>query len=228
MRTLVKRLASFFLIPATRWYLRKPRAYKYGNISIKISPGVFHPGLFHSTRFLLSYISEIDLKSKTFLELGCGTGLISVVASSAGAMVTASDLNPAAVANVRENAERNQAAIHIVHSDLFENIVGAFDYIVINPPYYAKDATSNAELAWNCGKDFEYFKKLFSELPEHVHGNSSVIMVLTKGCDLTAIFRIADEFGFSFELIKEKNVLFDEKDYLFSLKQVNSSALSQV
>jgi release factor glutamine methyltransferase len=227
MRTFVKRFASFFLIPATRWYLRKPRTYKYQNISIKISPGVFHPGLFHSTRFLLSYLSEIDLKSKTFLELGCGTGLISLVASRAGAMVTASDLNPAAVVNARENANENRAIIHIVHSDLFENISGAFDYIVINPPYYARDARSNAELAWNCGKDFEYFKKLFSDLAEHVHGNSSVIMVLTKGCDLTAIFRIADESGFSFELIKEKNVLFDEKDYLFSIKHANSSALPQ-
>jgi release factor glutamine methyltransferase len=227
MRTFVKRFASFFLIPATRWYLRKPRTYKYQNISIKIIPGVFHPGLFHSTRFLLSYISEIDLASKTFLELGCGSGLISVVASKQGASVTASDLNPAAVTNTKDNAARNQVSIRTLHSDLFENIAGTFDYIAINPPYYASDASSNEELAWNCGKDFEYFKKLFKELPMHMHNNSSVIMVLTKGCDLPAIFRIADESGFSFELIKEKNVLFDEKDYLFRIKHANSSALPQ-
>jgi hypothetical protein len=89
---------------------------------------------------------------------------------------------------------------------------------VINPPYYAKDATTESELAWNCGKNFQYFKKLFGQLSTHMHASSMVIMVLTKGCDLHEIFSIAQSSGFMLELIREKKVMFDGKDYLYRIK----------
>ena len=73
-------------------------------------------------------------------------------------------------------------------------------------------------LAWNCGRNLEYFKKLFHQLGEHIHESSRVIMVLTKGCDLQSIISIANEERFRFELLAEKKVLFDEKDYLFEIK----------
>ena len=42
-----------------------------------------------------------------------------------------------------------------------------FDYIVINPPYFPKNPKSEKEFAWFCGSDFEYFKKLFSQLKDY-------------------------------------------------------------
>ena len=217
MRKYVKRFASFFLIPLVQWYLRKERHYTYKGIEVSVMPGVFHPGFFYSTKFLLSHIHEKLLANKTFLELGCGTGLISIVAAKAGAIVTASDLSKTAVANTKHNAEKNGVNIHVCHSDLLDQIEGQFDLIVINPPYYPKDVTDETTLAWNCDKNFEYFKKLFKQLPGHIHATSNVIMVLTKGCDVASIFSIAKRSGFRFDLIKETNVLFDEKDYLYEI-----------
>jgi release factor glutamine methyltransferase len=218
MRKLLKRVASLFLIPLTRWYLRKERAYTYRSIRLTILPGVFHPGLFSSTKFLLEYLAEQNLRDKLFLELGCGSGLISIFASKAGARVTASDLSVNAIHNAAQNAARNHAALRLVHSDLFDQIDSSFDMIVINPPYYAYTPKNEEELAWNCGPHFEYFQKLFQQLPAHIHRSSQVIMVLTLGCDLKSIFAIAETNGFQFELAREKNVLFDGKNFIYTLK----------
>jgi release factor glutamine methyltransferase len=227
MRKLLKRLAAIFLVPFFHWYLRKERTLQYHDIRIRVLPGVFHPGFFLSTKFLLEYVGEKDLTNKTFLELGSGTGLISVFAARKGAVVTASDVNATAVQNTALNARSNNVSIKTVHSDLFQSLTGTFDFIAINPPYYAKPVASDADHAWNAGEDHAYFRELFDRLSAHVHKDTEVVMVLTKGCNLEAIFEIAKESGFTPELIREKKVLFDEKDFLYRIRPLNSSALIQ-
>jgi release factor glutamine methyltransferase len=218
MRKFFKRVAAFFLIPLTRWYLRKERKFVYKGITTHVFPGVFHPGFFHSTRFILSYLNDQPLAAKSFLELGCGSGLIAVIAAKAGANVTASDLSLNAIENTKYNANLNNVFIKIVHSDLFDNIDKIpFDWIVINPPYYARKPESDQDLAWYCGKNFEYFRKLFDSLHGYTHLSSNVIMVLTKGAHVSTIEKIARENGFELEVLKENSVIFDEKDFLFRI-----------
>ena len=224
MRRLVKRAVSLFLVPLTRWYLRKERTYTYQGTTVKILPGVFHPGLFNSTTFLLDHLTGLDLKNKTLLELGCGTGLISLVAVKMGALVTATDLSRRAIENTGLNARSGRLPIRVIESDLFDNLASeSFDWIIINPPYYARPVNGEADLAWNCGADFRYFRKLFETLASHIHSKTGVLMVLTLGCNQGEIFRIADSNGFRFKLIEEKNVLFDGKDFLYKIQKVSSS-----
>jgi release factor glutamine methyltransferase len=227
MRKHFKHLASIILIPFTQWYLRKERTFSYNNITITIRPNVFHPGLFYSTKFLLSYLQGKQLEGKRFLELGCGTGLISIVAAKQKAIVTASDISDIAIENCKSNVQRNNASVSIIESDLFTTIPSqTFDWIVINPPYYARDPKSEADYAWYCGSNFEYFENLFEQLPSFSNDETTIIMVLTKGCDLDSIFAIAKKNNYSLNLIQEKEVLFDGKDYLFEIKPANSSRVN--
>jgi release factor glutamine methyltransferase len=219
MRKIFKRLVSAFLIPLTRWYLQKKRKYSYRGANVIVLPGVFHPGFFYSTKFLVDFLLSQSIQNKFLLELGCGTGLISVVAAKAGATVTASDLNQKAIENTILNAQRNQVLINTVHSDLFDNVEKrTFDWIIINPPYYQGAPKNEEELAWYCGENFDYFQKLFYSLGSYMDNVTQVIMVLTLGSELERIFAIGNKAGYQFELIGERAVLFDGKDFLYRIK----------
>jgi release factor glutamine methyltransferase len=220
MRKILKRIVSPILVPFVRWYLRKERRFVYNGITTYVFPGVFHPGFFHSTKFILSYLADKDLAGKSFLELGCGSGLVSIVAAKAGAAVTSSDLSLRALENTKHNANINNIFLKIVYSDLFDGIDKTpFDWIVINPPYYARNPESEPDLAWYCGENFEYFQKLFASLYDHMHSDSQVIMVLTKGADVKTIEEKAKKHSFVLELLKENPVFFDERDFLFRVRR---------
>lgn len=70
-----------------------------------------------------------------FLEVGCGTGFLSLLAAAAGAKVTATDANPQAVALARHNAKQNTLALEVLETDLLAGLTGPFDVVAFNPPY---------------------------------------------------------------------------------------------
>ena len=98
MRAFLKKITHPFLKLGLRLYYWKPRTFCYDDICIKVHPDVFPPHLTFSTKILLDFISELNLENKTFLELGCGSGIISLLAAKKGANVTASDINQTALA----------------------------------------------------------------------------------------------------------------------------------
>jgi release factor glutamine methyltransferase len=139
MRIRLLKYLTPVLQPVYRKYLSRTRPFRYKNIRVLVRPGVFYPG-FISTKIFLQYIENLELSGKMFLELGAGSGIISVFAAWKGAIVTASDINPVSVQNIRENAERNNVEVTVCESDLFEGIPqSAYDFIIIAPPYYPKD-----------------------------------------------------------------------------------------
>lgn len=221
MRQFLKRVVSFFLVPITKWYLRKPRVHHHKGIRVVVFPGVFHPGFFSSTHFLIRHLDQQELRGKRLLELGSGTGLISLFAASRGAHVVAVDISKRAIENTMHNVKRHRSSVEVIQSDLFDKLESrVFDWIVINPPYYAKPIANEADLAWHCGEDFGYFKKLFASLNNHIHGDSVVLMILTQeGCDVATIFNIADANSFYFELLQERRSLLDGKDFLFRIRR---------
>jgi len=202
MKSLFRSLAHYLIRPLIQVYLIRERSYKYKNIQVKILPGVFHPGLFFSTGLLLEYIASFDLKEKTFLELGAGTGLISFYAETKEARVTATDLSSRAIQNLEINKSSLHSGITILKSDLFDQIpLQPFDFIIINPPYYPKKPISEDQLAWYCGEHFEYFEKLFSSLAPFIHSLSNILLVVSEDCNIMQIGDIASKNGF---LLMEK------------------------
>lgn len=217
-KNFLRSLAFRIIYPVSEKYLSKEREYKYKDIRIIVFPGVFHPGLYFSTKFLLKYLERIDLDKKYFLELGAGSGLISIYASRQGAFVTASDISLTAVYNIEKNTKMNDANVEVLHSDLFDEIPNRnYDYIVINPPYYRKSPTVEKEFAWYGGDDFQYFRKLFSQLGNYIYDNTNVIIILSDEAEIEMIKSIAGEYKFLLEESDRKKI-WGEQNYIFIVR----------
>lgn len=222
MSNLVKAIGVRTVKPFMSWYLRKPRKFRYDSIAVRVVPGVFHPGLFYSSKQLLGFISREDLAGKKVLEVGSGSGLISIYASRKGASVTAVDISLDAVTCTSDNARRNKCEIVILQSDLFGKVpAGVFDFILVNPPYYRKDPASPAEHAWNAGKDLGYFTRFFQQAKSFVHKASRILMVLSDECDLGEIQKIAENAGWYWQLAEEKKNLFG-RGYIINITRADS------
>lgn len=85
----------------------------------------------------IEILSPID--SPSFLEIGVGTGCISVAIlhSVGSARAVAVDISDQALALTGRNALRHNVAdrLKLINADLFAGLDGPFDLIVSNPPY---------------------------------------------------------------------------------------------
>jgi release factor glutamine methyltransferase len=121
------------------------------------------------------------------LDLCCGSGCIAVTMKkeSPELEVWASDISHKALQVARQNAERLQAEIHFLHSNLFNEIDGRFHMILTNPPYVADrevesmKASGNREpeLALSGGeKGWELPKTLLQQAMDYLIPNGYLLM----------------------------------------------------
>ncbi|MEM1322331.1 MAG: methyltransferase [Bacteroidota bacterium] len=200
-----------------RRYLSKSRWYHHDGLHINVLPSVFHPGIFFSTKIMMRHIKALPIAGKRVLELGAGSGMVALAARRASALVTASDINPEALQAIEASAQRNGLDVRLLHSDLFDKIAPQpFDYILINPPYFPKDPSSDQEYAFYCGSDFGYFHRLFGQLGHYLSPAGCALMILSDDCEVERIQRMARESGLEMELVYREWV-WGEVNFIFRI-----------
>ena len=121
--------------------------------------------------------------SKRILDIGCGTGLIAIMAAQrSNAQITGVEIDSKAALQARKNADNSPWAerIEVINCDLLEYTPEErFDTIVSNPPYFVNslkcDDTSRT-LARHCDTlDCKmFFKKCVEILSDH--GRVSIVI----------------------------------------------------
>jgi release factor glutamine methyltransferase len=165
----------------------------------------------------MHFLKQQHLAEQRVLELGAGTAMIAIFCAKRGAHVTASEINPLAIENIRENIALNQVDVNVANSDLFANLEpDDFDLIVINPPYYPRAVKTNNDFAWFCGESFEYFRNLFSQLKSKRREKNKVYMILSEDCNIEAIQSIANENKLTLNKIESVRK-FGEWNYIFEI-----------
>jgi len=133
---------------------------------LEISEGVYPPS--EDTELLLESMKIHS--GERVLDMGTGSGILAIEAARRGGVVTAADISETALECSQKNAERNGVEIQCILSDLFENVNGAFDVILFNPPYLPKEDWSSREKGdrtWDGGgKALRQSGNLFPNCPD--------------------------------------------------------------
>ncbi len=125
-------------------------------INIVLDPGLaFGTGSHPTTSLCLAWLCEQNLKNKTLLDYGCGSGILAIAASKLGACpVKGVDIDPQAIISSDYNAEQNQVSIAFYDANQFNH--ETFDFVVANilssalmvlAPALAKYCKTGAKLA---------------------------------------------------------------------------------
>jgi putative methylase len=78
-----------------------------------------------------------DIRGKTVVDLGSGTGRLAIGAAILGADVVGIDLDPESVHEALLNSKRMQLKVDWVIGDI-EVVRGCFDTVIMNPPFGTK------------------------------------------------------------------------------------------
>jgi release factor glutamine methyltransferase len=92
----------------------------------------------HHDSFLLARsVAAAVRPGDRWVDVGCGAGIVAMIAARAGAQVTATDMNPHAVRLTAANAHTNGLALEAVCTDLVAGVqqAAARDGLSFNPPY---------------------------------------------------------------------------------------------
>lgn len=96
----------------------------------------FGTGTHNTTRMIVGQLLGTDLRGKQVLDCGCGTGILSIVASKCGAAgITAYDIDEWSVENTRQNAATNAVGnIRALLGDagILEGMEEKFDVVLAN------------------------------------------------------------------------------------------------
>jgi len=122
--------------------------FNFAGLELMVPGGVYPPRPGSATEFFCKNWSAAGLSEPTgsLLELGCGSGALTLHAARLGWQATGSDIDELAVVAARHNAQRNGLEAEFVCSDLFEAFKGQrFDAVIFNQPFVHKPMVSVEE-----------------------------------------------------------------------------------
>lgn len=181
---------------------------------VKYEPcdGVYRPA---EDTFLLAQIISGTGK---VLEIGSGTGILSIACALKSAEVTAVDISQKAVQCTIKNALLNHVSVNAFVSDLFSEVRGQFDEIIFNPPYLPTSDNVDQSEQWDGGSDgFRTTRPFLLQAPDFLNRDGKIRIILSS---LTDIDALKSEFS-SLKFKPEKSERFDfETIYAFTVTPV--------
>ncbi|MBA2859148.1 release factor glutamine methyltransferase [Methanococcus maripaludis] len=170
-------------------------------IKIKTHPKVYVPA--EDSELLIENL--VDVKNKTVLDVGTGSGIQAINAVKQGASkVIGIDINPYAVDCAKINSELNEIdskKLSFKTGDLFKNIDEKFDVILFNAPYLPTSDEEKLEkylnYAFDGGKDGrEVLDKFLDEVANYLKKDGIIQILQSSLTDGNKTIEKMEKLGF--------------------------------
>ncbi|MFW2332434.1 methyltransferase [Ilumatobacter sp.] len=158
------------------------------------------------------------------LDMGCGAGANAILAAQITDQVVAVDVNPLAVEATRTNAERNdvQNSVSAFQSDLFEQVEGDFDVIVIDPPFRWFRPRDLLERAVT-DENYRTLGRFMAGAAARLRPGGEVLVFFGTSGDVAHLDHLVDRAGFSSEVIAERTIHVRGEDATYFVRRLTNA-----
>ncbi len=184
----------------------------FDGLELVIDPAVHHPGIFKSGIVFARMLAGLDLRARTVLDMGTGSGILGLTAALRGATVVAVDKDPAAVQCATENVRRNrlQTKVSVLGGDLFSTMPNCtFDVILFNPPYYLETTGSFRDTALYGGSSLEIVRKFAESAARYVTPTGYILMIISSDSDVGRFLQIFRDLNYDASIHATQKTLFE-------------------
>ncbi|MDR1405160.1 MAG: methyltransferase [Candidatus Methanoplasma sp.] len=159
-------------------------------------------------------IRSFDVRpGEKVLEIGCGSGIVSMHCAMNGANVTCGDVNPKSVALTKRNMELNGLCANVIETDVYSCTKGKFDTILFNLPYLPVEEKGELALAWSGGTDgLGPLPHLISGADEHLLPGGRIIITVSSLMDQEGLRHTLK--GLSVKVLSELPLFFEKLNVL--------------
>jgi release factor glutamine methyltransferase len=160
----------------------EPYDVEYGGRSIRVWPNVLSPGYDWTGKFGVECLP--DVAGRSFLEIGCGCGIVSLFAAlGAASWVLATDISPIATLNTKFNFKRHGLSnAHVIQGNLFDAISARFDVVFFNAPFYSSPAADWLEKAVT-DENYGTVKRFLAEVRNHLAKDGRALIGFSESGD---------------------------------------------
>jgi release factor glutamine methyltransferase len=163
------------------------------------------------TYLMETALKKFDLSNKYVLELGVGSGYLSIYAAKQKAFVTAIDINNKAITYAKNCAKKENVKIDFIQSNLFEelDLKYKFDIIFFNPPYLVSENLDFIALDGG-KKGREIIDKFLDKFDKFLSDNGFALLLHTDYNDLEETKAKLSKKGFTFEILEKQHIFFED------------------
>ncbi|MCX8175744.1 MAG: class I SAM-dependent methyltransferase [Candidatus Bathyarchaeota archaeon] len=191
------------------------RFLEFEGFKVKISDKVYKPS---EDTFLLIKNLNVD-DGDVVLEIGCGCGIVSLVAAKKASKVVAVDINPYAVQLTLENARLNglEGKVEARLGNLFKPVKQneKFNLIIFNPPYLPVKKNEKIggwlEKAWDGGfNGRRVIDRFITGVEKFLERNGRIVMVQSSLSNVKKTFKMFTKKGFTVKILGREKFDFEE------------------
>lgn len=160
------------------------------------------------TFLMLDVLGRCELRGKSVLDVGTGSGILALYCALQGAEVIATDNSVASTQVAKRAGRKLGVTVDLVLCDLSSAILKEFDVVLLNPPYLPSDDGA-PDAAIDGGRDgIDLVHRFLGQLPLGLGKQGFCLLLLSSLNDLDQLGRRFPDL--EFRKMASRSFLFEE------------------